>query len=327
MRALVVGGTGLLGGAVACALEESGFQVTTLSRTGGGGIGRDVRGDVRVTDLGLDPETSRQLREETTHVVSCFGSVDWAAGPSLAHDLHMEGTRSVLRFAAGCERIERFVHVSSILALGRAEGVIAGGELELGQSFRSWYDYGKYLAERAVHDEWPFPRRAVRLGPVLGVTPHGALATEAGLPAIVPFLLRGYPIAIVDHGRFSAYVCDAMTAGRVIARALQEGDDAPDVWTWFDDRMWSVAQVLTALCEPWGVVPRIVETRALRCLTRLLARPLGVPEPLLNYAEPWVHIPAAVLDRLPQDLPRCPPDYLRASGVAIRARAAELLVG
>lgn len=323
MKALVAGGTGLVGSAAAIALEKAGFEVVCLTRSGDAPAGRGLAGDVRLPGLGLRRASVRELRG-VTHVVSCFGSVDWRAGPRDARDLHMSGTRSLLEFAGGCESLERFVHISSILALGRAEGRLEGEELELGQRFRSWYDYAKFLAEREVRREWPFPRRVLRLGPVLGTTPWTVPEPGAGLPAVVPFLLQGYPLAIERRGVFPSYVCDAMTAGEVALRALLE-DAGPAVWTWFDDRMWSVAQVLSALCSAWAVVPRLVEFPGLRPLSRALARRVGVPPPLLRYAEPWVDVPATVLERLPGDLPRCPDGYLEATGAALRERPAELI--
>lgn len=324
MKALVLGGGGLLGGAVVAALRARDVEVVSLSRSSAPPAGAWLRGDVRALGLGLDAHDSAQLRDGLTHVVSCFGSVDWRSGPALALDLHERGTRNALEFAAGCPDLVRFVHVSSVLALGRAAGTVGADELELGQGFRSWYDYGKFLAERAVREERPFQRRVVRLGPVLGVTEHAAPSAEHGIAAIVPFLLRGYPISIRDRGAFPAYVCDAATAGAVLAAAALD-DPGPDVWTFFDHRHYTVAQVLTALCSPWGVVPRIVSMRGLEAVTRLLAKPLGVPPSLLEYAEPWVAIAPDVLDALPAGLPRCPDGYIEATGAALRSRAADLM--
>jgi nucleoside-diphosphate-sugar epimerase len=324
MKALVVGGSGLLGGAVVAALCARDVDVVCMSRSSEPPCGGWVRGDVRVPGLGLDAAVAEELRDGLTHIVSCFGSVDWRSGPGLALDLHERGTRNVLELAAGCPDLERFVHVSSVLALGRADGPVSGGELELGQGFRSWYDYGKFLAERAVREDRAFERRVVRLGPVLGVTAHAAPSTEHGIAAIVPFLLRGYPISIADRGAFPAYVCDAATAGAVTAAAVLD-EPGPDVWTFFDHRHYSVAQVLAALCSPWGVMPRIVDVPGLRLMTRLASKPLGVPAALLEYAEPWVAIAPDVLDALPPGLPRCPDGYIEASGAALRARAADLM--
>src|SRR3712207_3270176 len=113
MRALVVGGAGFVGSAVGRAFDGRGIDVGSLSRSGHAFAGEGVRGDVRARDLGLDPADARALRDSVTHVVSCFGSVDWGAGPRLAVELHAHGTREVMRFAESCPALERFVHLSS----------------------------------------------------------------------------------------------------------------------------------------------------------------------------------------------------------------------
>lgn len=314
MRALVIGGTGFVGSAVVRAFEQRGIDVVTLSRSGHAFAGEGVRGDVRSHDLGLSDE----LRRSITHVVSAFGSVDWGAGPRLAMELHQQGTRTALRFAASCPRLEKFVHLSSVLVLGRrSEGPPIVDELELGQSFRSWYEYGKFLAEREVRAS-SVPWRAVRVGGVLGANPDVLPDPAHGILAVVPGLLRGYPLHLSDHGRFPCYPTDVMVAGEVLARAaLDEGSG--DVWTYFDHENPSLAEVLTRLCRPWGVVPRIVDLPLLNPFSRFLAERLGTPRETLEYTEPWPEIPVEVLNLLPADLPRCPPGYIERAPLAMSA--------
>jgi nucleoside-diphosphate-sugar epimerase len=316
MKALVIGGTGYVGSAVVRALLDHGVEVVSLSRSGRAFAGDAVQGDVRLPDLGLAPGVAGELHATVTHVVSCFGSVDWDAGPRLAVELHRDGTRSVLRFARNCRSLERLVHLSSVLALGRARGPIVG-ELELGQAFRNWYEYGKHLAERELRAADDLPWRVVRVGPVVGPGGDVAPSTASGVLAAVPYLLRGYPVHLADGGSFPCYPCDAETAGRVIARAALDPGDG-DVWTWFDDTMPSLADLMTRLCSAWLVVPRIVSLPALAPLGRLAARRLGLPPELLEYADPWTEIPLKVLDQLPPDLPSCPAGYIEATGVALR---------
>jgi nucleoside-diphosphate-sugar epimerase len=316
MRALVVGGTGFAGSAVVRSFADRGIDVVSLSRSGGAFAGRGVRGDVRAHNLGLDPSEADELRTTVTHVVSCFGSVDWRSGPRLATELHRRGTRAVMSFAEACPSLERFVHLSSVLALGRASGPITD-ELELGQSFRNWYEYGKYLAEREVRGNDRLPWRALRVGPVLGPGRDVPPDTSHGILAIVPYLVRGYPIHLTDHGRFPSYACDATTAGEVIARAALE-DGGHDVWTWFDDANPSLADVLVRLCDAWGVIPRITELAVLAPLGRVAIERLGAPRELLEYADPLPEIAPEVLSRLPGDLPRCPADYVEATSEALR---------
>jgi nucleoside-diphosphate-sugar epimerase len=316
MRVLVVGGTGFVGSAVVRAFERRGIDVVTLSRSGDAFAGEGVRGDVQAHELGLDAATAHDLRRTVTHIVSCFGSVDWGCGPRLATEVHQHGTRAVLRFAGSCTALERLVHLSSVLVLGRRmEGTVVD-ELELGQSFRSWYEYAKYLAEREVRASDSIPWRVVRVGPVVGAGQDVLPSPSHGILAVVPLLLRGYPMHLKDHGRFPCYPTDVMVAGEVLARAALE-DGAGDVWTWFDETMPSLRDVLMRLCSPWGVVPRIVDMPFLSPVGRLLAERLGTPRETLEYTDPWPEIGREVLSLLPADLPKCPPDYIEATGRAL----------
>jgi nucleoside-diphosphate-sugar epimerase len=314
MRALVIGGTGFVGSAVVRAFDRRGIDVVTVSRSGDAFAGEGVRGDVCAHNLGIrEPD---ELLETVTHVVSCFGSVDWGAGPRLATELHQQGTRAAMRFAERCSALERFVHLSSVLVLGRrTEGVIVD-ELELGQSFRSWYEYGKFLAEREVRANERIPWRAVRVGPVIGAGEDVLPSPSHGIMAVVPLLLRGYPMHLKHHGRFPCYPCDVTTLGEVLVRAALD-DGSGDVWTWFDDANPSLLEVLMRLCSPWGAVPRIVDMPFLKPVSGLLAERLGTPRETLEYVDPWPDIPVEVLGLLPADLPKCPPGYIEATGRAL----------
>jgi len=317
LKALIVGGSGWLGAATAARLRGDGWDVVTLSRARGG---LALRGDVRRHRLGLTPGEASALADGLTHVISVFGSVDWELGPRAALDLHLNGTRNVLRFAESCQSLERLVHVSSVLALGAARGRVGNRELELGQAFRNWYEYAKHVAEVEVRACHTLPRRIVRLGGVMGASAHGRASTDHGLLAALPYLLRGYPAHVADGGRFPVYVGDVAVAAAVLARALVD-DRGGLTWTSFDPALPPLAEVLTALCGAWGVVPRIVNLPPLRWVERAVAPRLGLPAALLEYTKPWVDIDPRVLDELPGDLPPHPPGYLEATGAALRAFA------
>ena len=134
MRALVIGGTGWVGSAVVRAFDQRGIDVVTMSRSGNAFAGEGVRGDVQAHNFGLSKADMAELQSTVTHIVSTFGSVDWGGGPRLAMELHGPGTRAALRFAEGCTKLERFVHLSSVLVLGRRaeESTPIVDELELG---------------------------------------------------------------------------------------------------------------------------------------------------------------------------------------------------
>lgn len=319
MRVLVVGASGVVGGAIASRLARSGADVVAASRRGLAPEGEPVALDVTAPGLGLAASVSESLRSSLTHVVSCFGSVDWDSTPRTALETHARGTDHLLDFAQRCPRLERFVHVSSVLVFGRARGPVDNRVLDVGQAFRNWYEYGKYLAELAVRAR-DLPWRVVRLGPILGVSEGRVPDPRHGLLAALPHLLRGYPAHLERRGRFPCYVGDVEAASGVVTAAVVAGG-ASSTWTWFDAALPSLADVLAALSQAWGVVPRLLDLPVLEPVSRLLAERLGLPAALLDYARPWFDLAASVLGDLPDGLPECRPGYVEQTGEALRAAA------
>jgi nucleoside-diphosphate-sugar epimerase len=320
VRVLLIGATGFLGRAIRDELHQQGIDTLSLSRRPAPADEPSIAGDATRPNLGLTAKDADQLRTSITHIISCFGSVDWDAGPRAATDLHGRGTRMVIELANQCPQLERLVHISSILALGRARGPITNRELNVGQSFRNWYEYAKYLAERELRSNGhEIPWRAVRFGPILGV--HGGIAPDPrfGLPAAVPFLLRGYPAHMRARGRFPCWVTDVASAAHITRLALTDSAES-NTWTWFDPSRPTLAEALAALCSAWHVVPRIVDLPLLGTLRHYAARRVGLPAALNAYAEPWVDLDPHILDDLPTPVPLPPQDYLVHTGHAMRTR-------
>ena len=312
MRALVIGGTGFVGSAVVRAFDSRGIDVVTVSRSGLAFAGEGVRGDVRAHNLGMDKAAAEDLMGSVPHIVSTFGSVDWGAGPR-RHRAPPAGNprRHALRRAV---RPAREVRAPVVRARPRAphRGAVVDGSSSGSRS----------AAGTSTASSSP----SARCGPTTGSRgapcasgPSSAPARTSspahGIMAVVPLLLRGYPMHLKDHGRFPCYPTDVKVAGEVLARAALD-DGAGEVWTYFDDANPSLAEVLIRLCSPWGVVPRIVDLPILNPISRLLAERLGTPRETLEYIEPWPDIPVEVLNLLPADLPRCPPGYIEATGKA-----------
>ena len=320
MKALVLGGSGFVGAAVAERLEGVGAEVTCLSRRRPPPHGRAVVGDVSMRGFGLRGDALDELRDGLTHIFSCFGSVDWKLGPRGAMEVHGQGMRSVIRFAEECPGLERLVHLSSVLVLGRAKGRVGNRELDVGQGFRSWYEYGKFVAEKTLRDEGgSVPWRAVRVGPVLGTSSPVPVGADDGMPALLPSLLRGYPLHLDGGGDFASYAGEVGPVADVLVAAATT-DGGGSTWTWYDPERPSMAETLTRLCAPWGVVPRIVDVPPLRTAARAVSKRLGIPRSIVSYGDRWVEIDPGVLGELPIPPPECAPDYVEATGVAIRDR-------
>lgn len=322
MTVLVVGGSGVLGSALVADLETDHAPVMSLSRHPAP-VGPWVRGDVRRPGLGVDEDAVGGLCARITHIVSAFGSVDLSAGPGATQELHALGTRNLLDLARRCPNLRRVVHVSSVLVFGRCVHPVGNTDLDVGQTFRSWYEVGKFTAEGIIQDATDLPTRIVRLGPVLGGGSPVQPTAPDGILGALRYLLQSRPVPLRDRGDFPCYAGDSTVAASVIRAALSN-DDTSDTWTWFDPMLPTLNQVLTALCSPWGIVPRIVDLPGGRVAAKILGPAFGFPRTLADYADYWVRIRPEVLDELPFAAPHCPPGYLRATTEPLRSGRGEL---
>jgi nucleoside-diphosphate-sugar epimerase len=317
VKVLVVGASGYLGHWVTRHLTESGDEVVELSRRGRARHGKGLAGDVTASRLGLAREQLAEL-SDVDAVVSCFGSVDWDTDPSTMVNLHVTGTRNVLDTAAALPSVTRVVHTSSLLALGRAEGVVGNRELAVGQSFRNWYEYAKYRSETLARAERRLPVSIVRFGPLLGPAPAELVPVTGGPLQAVPSLLQGLPLLLERGGRFPVYAGDVAAAGQVVADLVHTAEP-PAVCTYFDPARPTLARVLHELCLPWNVVPRIVESgRYGRWAQRHLAGRLGLAASALEYASPLPEPAPDVLDALPRPAPAERPGYLSETAEVLR---------
>lgn len=313
MKVLVAGGSGYLGHWVCRLLHEQGYDVLALSRRGVAEHGEGVAADVTLSGLGVPGE----ILSDVDYVVSCFGSVVWDELPSSTVNLHLSGTRNLLDLAARLPAVRRVVHVSSTLALGRAEGVVGNRELAVGQTFRNWYEYSKYRAEALARAERRVPVSVVRFGPLLGPAPEYLVPLTGGPLQVLSALLQGLPLLVERGGRFPIYLGDVAVAAAVVVSLLQTSEPVP-VATYFDPRRPTLAQVLHELCRPWGVIPRLVEVSRGRWLQRIIADRVGVGSAPLEYTSPLVEFAPDVLAALPRPVAAEREDYVTRTAEILR---------
>ena len=127
MRVLLTGATGFLGSHVARALVAGGHAVRALARASSSrGILADVPELDWVTGDILDVGSLRLAAAGCEAVMHVAAMVDFAPRRALKQrEINVEGTRHVLD-AAKATGVKRFVHTSSIAAVGRPpEGGVA----------------------------------------------------------------------------------------------------------------------------------------------------------------------------------------------------------
>jgi nucleoside-diphosphate-sugar epimerase len=325
VKVLVAGATGYLGYWVTRLLHEGGAEVLALSRRGTSDYGRGLAGDVTQAGLGLDAVTMDGELSDVDVVVSCFGSVDWDMPANKLVGLHVTGTRNVLDLAAALPRASRVIHVSSVVALGRADGEVGNRTLSVGQTFRNWYEYAKYRSEAIAREERRIPVSIVRFGALLGPAPDGIVPLIGGPIQALPYLLQGIPLILEKGGRYPVYAGDVAAAAAVVA-ALAHAGDPPAVCTYFDPKLPTLAELLYQLCRPWNCVPRLVQaSRLTRWLQNGVAGQIGLSESTLSYNSPLPYLDPAELNALPTPVPAERPDYVAETASQLHASRQSLI--
>ncbi len=106
-----------------------------------------ILGDIRAIDLGMSGSDFRHAAQETTCIHHLAGLQDVDVDATKARQINVEGTRNLMDFASGCQRLARICHWSTAQVAGRRKGVVLEDELRAGQSFHSPYEQTRYEAE------------------------------------------------------------------------------------------------------------------------------------------------------------------------------------
>jgi nucleoside-diphosphate-sugar epimerase len=93
--------------------------------------------------------------------------------------VNVEGTRNVIGFLQSAPRFERLDYVSTAYVSGAATGVFRETDLDIGQSFKNFYEETKFLAEAAVAQSG-LPYAVYRPGIVVGDSRTGETAKFDG---------------------------------------------------------------------------------------------------------------------------------------------------
>jgi len=164
LKILVTGSTGFIGSAICRELVARGEQVTAFHRSGSNTRPLDdLTIEHRIGDLN-DPASLINAVKGVDAVIHCAAQLGSSTDWRRFYDVTVRGTRALLD-AARAAKVRRFVHTSSVAALGVPERGFRNYSLSLLTETHTWnfppqrwqYGYAKYLAELEV-------QRAVALG-------------------------------------------------------------------------------------------------------------------------------------------------------------------
>lgn len=288
MRALVTGGTGFIGASVVRVLLARGCAVRVLARKGGDRrnlAGLEVEwaeGDVR------DRSAVGRAVAGCSHVFHVAALYAFHAPPREVYAINVDGTRNVLE-AAWEEGVERFVHTSSVAALGLRRDGDPADETVLPdpRTLIGHYKRSKYLGQEVA---LAYARRGlpvVVVNPSFPVGPYDRSPTPTG-QVILDFL----------NGRMPAYVETGLNV--VAVEDVAEG------------------HVLAAeQGRPGELYILGGENLTMGELLRLLADLTGLPAPQLRLPA-WPLVPLAYVNAalcaLTGGAPRLTPDTARMAG-------------
>ena len=222
MRAMLTGGTGFVGSAVARALLRSGWDVRALVRSNSDR--RNLSGlQLEMIEGDLGEVTSLERAAEGCAAVFHVAA-DYRLGarrPQELYQTNVQGTRNVLEVCRNAG-IERLVYTSSVATIGLPADGSPGDEatpVTLADMI-GHYKRSKFLAEQVVRDAARAGDSVVIVNPSTPVGPGDVKPTPTG--QMVRDAARGRMPAYVDTGLNIVHVDDVAT-GHLLA--LERGRD------------------------------------------------------------------------------------------------------
>ncbi len=138
-----------------------------------------VPGDITEARLGMTAAAARALHRELTGAYHLAAVYDLAVKREVGLKINVEGTRHILDFLGECRALERLHYVSTAYVSGTAVGVYRETDLDVGQSFKNFYEETKFLAEKLVVESG-VPQVTYRPGIVVGDSKTGETAKFDG---------------------------------------------------------------------------------------------------------------------------------------------------
>lgn len=212
-KAFVTGATGFVGINLCRALLDAGWQVTALHRQGS-----NIRYlekldiDLVVGDITDAASVMKAMPEGLDAVFHVAGDTNlWSANNARQTRINVDGTQNVLA-AARTKSVKRFIHTSTISAIGRHEQPVDESTVSNAPQSIINYERSKFAAEEAVRTAIEDGMDAVILRPGAIMGPF-----DAGTWASVFFQLRDGKLAALPPGSVPLNHVDEIVAAHLTA--------------------------------------------------------------------------------------------------------------
>lgn len=276
MRALLTGGTGFVGAAVARALLRQGWEVRAVVRAGADQRNLNA---LQLEVVGGDLNDAGSLERAARGCAAVLHvAADYRLGarnPQQLYQTNVEGTRNLLN-AARAAGVQRIVYTSSVATIGIPADGTPGNELTqvaLGDMV-GHYKRSKFLAEQVARDAARSGTPVVIVNPSTPVGPGDVKPTPTG--QMVRDAASGRMPAYVDTGLNIVHV-DDVAVGHLLA--LEHGRNGESYILGGEDM--TLREILADIARIVGRRPPWI---------RLPARAL-VPVALI--AESWARVTGA----------------------------------
>ena len=148
-----------------------------------------LSGDLRLPRLGLNDWQLAAVRRSVTEIVHCAADTRIEAPLDQARETNCTGTANLLALAADCERLIKFLHLSTVYVAGRLSGPIPEAVITHSTRFTNTYQQSMYEAEAIVAGSaGSVPVAIARLSTIVGDS-HGVVRKQN----CVHQLLRLFP--------------------------------------------------------------------------------------------------------------------------------------
>lgn len=258
-----------------------------------------VTGDITAPGLGVGETEARLLHRKLTGCYHLAAVYDLTVARETAMRINVEGTRNVLGFLEECPHLHRFDYVSTAYVSGTAVGTYRETDLDVGQSFKNYYEETKFLAEEAVKAS-ALPTATYRPAIVVGDSrsgetakfdgPYFSLRAMSRLPSPGVFMKVG-------SGRSEINLVPVDFVVEALARLSSVASSAGKTYHLTDPHPLSVYEVeevfARALGKSFVYTPVPMAVAKLIFAPTLVQKAFGMPSQSLDYFDHPVHYDAS----------------------------------
>jgi nucleoside-diphosphate-sugar epimerase len=188
-----------------------------------------VAGDVATEGLGLSSACDSELRQGVTTIIHAAADTQFLGCPASQYNINVNGTRRMLDFARGVQKLDRFIHVSTVCTSGMRTGSIDETFCEKPTGFVNNYEKTKWEAEQlALQSELPLG--VARVSIVIGSHTSGAVYRPGALHQLMKWFSRGYVPAIPGTDQTRVDLVSTEVVARFLAQTLKTPWDRGTIW-------------------------------------------------------------------------------------------------